>query len=113
MEPVTHAVELATFRARTGVSPAEIETAYAQIRQDYMPQHPGVISHDWFCRADGVWVDLLVADSLETAHQACAGWFDHPATQALLALMEPGSTHLGFWVPGPFPATLMTEEQSA
>ncbi|GAB3119486.1 hypothetical protein [Novispirillum itersonii] len=106
MDPVAHAVELSTFRARAGVSPAEIETAYTRIRQEYMPRQPGVIRHDWFCRADGVWVDLLVADSLAAAHQACAGWFDHPATQALMALMEPGSPQMGFWVPGPMPEFL-------
>ena len=110
MQPVAHAIELSSFRARAGVSDDEIVAAYRLIRQEYMPQQPGVIHHDWFRRDSGEWVDLLVAESLEAAHRACAGWLDHPATRALMALMEPGSTHLAFWIPGALPAFLTVGE---
>lgn len=109
MDPIAHAVELSSFRARPGVSDSAIHAAYTRIRQEYMPYQPGVLHHDWFRRDSGEWVDLLVADSLEAAHRACAGWLDHPATQALMALMDPGSPRIGFWVPGPLPDFLAVE----
>lgn len=103
---VTPILEYSTFRAAPGVTEAAVEAAYQRVRREYMPDQTGVLHHDWFRRADGTWVDLLVADSLEAAHRACEGWLSHAATLALMALMEPGSAQLTFLQPAPMPAFL-------
>lgn len=110
---VTPYLEYATFRPRADVSEATVRAAYARITAEYMPGQPGLLSHDFFQRPDGTWVDLTTAETMEDLHRICEGWMGHAATQALLALIEPGSGRMAFLAPGPVPAFIVAEQAAS
>ncbi len=89
--------EFATFLARPGVADEEIAAAAARMREGYLRHAPGFLGHRLLQGQGGQWADVVLATTQADAERICAGFMDHAVCRDYLALMVPGSAHLGFW----------------
>lgn len=89
--------EFATFQARAGVTAEQIATAAARMRDGYLRHAPGFRGHRLLQGQGGQWADVVLATTQAEAERICAGFMDHAVCRDYLALMVPGSAHLGFW----------------
>lgn len=89
--------EFATFRAADGVTPDQLLAASQRMRQQFLLQQPGFIEHALLQGDDGLWADMVLADSRASAETICQRFMQHESCLAYLALIAPDSAKLTFW----------------
>lgn len=89
--------EFATFRAADGVIPEQLLAASQRMRQQFLLLQPGFIDHALLQGDDGLWADVVLADSRASAEAICQRFMQNAACQAYLALIAPESARLTFW----------------
>ncbi len=93
-------MEFSTFRLQPGVTEAQLRVAVDEMVAGLYADEPGFLGHALLRGADGVYVDVVFADSMERARALCAKWGSGPfapACMAYLAAICPGSANLGFF----------------
>ncbi|PVY65028.1 hypothetical protein C8E08_2380 [Paracidovorax citrulli] len=89
--------EFATFRLLPSVDAARITEAAARMRDGFLRRQHGFLAHALLQGDGGLWADMVFAATRADAERICAAFMDHAVCRDYLALMEPGSAHLGFW----------------
>lgn len=89
--------EFATFRAADGVTPEQLLAASQRVLQQFLQQQPGFIEHALLQGDDGLWADVVLADSRASAETICQLFMQNEACLAYLALIAPDSARLTFW----------------
>ena len=89
--------EIAMFRPRAGVSDQALRDACQRMRAEFLSEQAGFIDHALIGRADGMYADVVFADTQADAEAICSLFMQHPACLAYLELIEPGTPELTFW----------------
>ena len=89
--------EFATFRAADGVTPDQLLAASQRVRQQFLLLQPGFVEHALLQGDDGLWADVVLADSRTNAEAICQRFMQNEACLAYLALIAPDSAKLTFW----------------
>lgn len=89
--------EFATFRSAPGVSDAQLLAASQRMREEFLQHEAGFVEHALLKGDDGLWADMVLAESHECARRICERFMQHEACLAYLALMAADSARLGFW----------------
>ncbi len=95
--PTFGGLEFSTFRLKPGVSEGELRVAAGRARDGLMAKQPGFLGHAVLRGNDGVYVDMLWADTQARASEICGLWVGHPDCTNYLALIESGSESLAFF----------------
>ena len=82
-------VELGRFRLRNDGDEAAMRAAWQQMVNGYLSHQAGWQGQHLLKLADGVFIDLALAESQQRAEQICALWQNQPLCNAFLALIEP------------------------
>ncbi|MBP7580934.1 MAG: hypothetical protein KA757_07980 [Vogesella sp.] len=89
--------EFATFRAADGVKPEQLLAASQRMRQQFLQLQHGFIDNALLQGDDGLWADVVLADSRASAEAICQLFMQNEACLAYLALIAPDSARLTFW----------------
>jgi hypothetical protein len=94
-------LEHGTFAARagSGFSEAALASAAQRVRDDYLRHEPG-----WLCQfvahvGGDRYAEVVFGASPAHTRRSCAGYLEQPVCAPLLALCEPSSVELEFWLP--------------
>lgn len=93
-------MEFSTFRLQPGVSQAQLRGAVDAMVAGLYDGEPGFLGHALLLGADGVYVDVVFADTADRARALCAKWGTGPFAEACLPYLqaiEPGSAQLAFF----------------
>ncbi|QOV69706.1 hypothetical protein [Citrobacter sp. BDA59-3] len=88
-------IEIGRFRLKPGVDEHAMRNAYRQMVDSYLALQPGWQSQHLVSLGDGVFVDLVFADSQASAKAICASWQGQPICDAFLDVIEPESMEFG------------------
>ena len=80
-------VEVVQFKAKTGVSDAQIRAAAAALQRD-VEQFPGYMRRRLLKSADGQWIDIVDWTGLDEALQAGEAMMARPSAQGFMELVE-------------------------
>lgn len=81
-------IEVGFFRLKPDVSEAQARAAHAKAIESHLSRQPGWIA-EYFVRFDeGLYLDLLLAESRPRAEAICRLWYDHPDCRAFVALVQ-------------------------
>ncbi|MCV2366540.1 hypothetical protein [Roseateles oligotrophus] len=95
--PTFGGLEFSTFRLKPGVSEGELHAAANLAREGLMARQPGFLGHAVLRGNDGVYVDMLWAETQARASEICGLWVGNPDCANYLSLIEDGSVSLAFF----------------
>ncbi len=81
-------VEISFFRLKRGVTEFQARTAHAKAVDGFLSRQQGWITEHFVQFDDGLYLDLLLAESRERAEAICGLWHHHPDCTAFVALVE-------------------------
>lgn len=87
-DDITGGVEVGFFRLKEGVTEAQARAAHAKAVDGYLSTQPGWVAEYFVRFDDGLYLDLLLAESRERAEAICRLWHDHPDCLAFASLVE-------------------------
>ena len=90
---VTGMVEVVQFKAKVGVSDAEIRAVADELQRD-VEEFPGYISRRLVKSEDGQWLDIVDWTGLAEALRAAEAIMDRPSAARILELVEPDSIRM-------------------
>ena len=97
-------IEFAFFRLQPGVSEGDLAAIAHRVDAEFMAGRDGILAHFVVKGDNGLYADVVLADSRERAEQVCALWTEHAATLAFIELLEPESIDMSFWARLKLPA---------
>ncbi len=83
-------VEVVLFKAKDGVSDAEIRAVADELQRD-VEEFPGYISRRLVKSEDGQWLDIVDWTGLDEALHAAEAIMARPSAQSFMELVEPES----------------------
>ena len=86
----TGIVEVVLFRAKTGVSDAQIRAVADALQRD-VEEFPGFISRRLVKSEDGQWLDIVDWTGLDEALRAAEVIMAQPSAERIIELVEPES----------------------
>lgn len=98
--PTFGGMEFSTFRLKPGVSETELFQAIDQMVAGLYAGEVGFLGHALLKGTDGIYVDVIFADSESRAAELCAKWGSGPFAPDCLpyvAKIEEGSVKLEFF----------------
>ncbi|WP_374346951.1 hypothetical protein [Chitinimonas sp.] len=90
-------MELGTFRLKPQVSEAQMLAAARQMEEAFLNNQPGLLAHAILKGADGVYIDLALADSQARAEEICSKWLEDAHALAFLDMIDPESVLMQFF----------------
>lgn len=81
-------IEFSTFKLKPGVSEAELVQAVDQMVEGLYSNEAGFLGHALLRGADGIYVDVVFADSQNRAAELCAKWGTGPFAPDCLPYLE-------------------------
>lgn len=93
-------MEFSTFRLRVGVSEAQLRQSVDEMVAGLYAGEPGFLGHALLRGADGIYVDVVFADTMDRARALCAKWGTGPFAPSCMAYLEsisPDSANLAFF----------------
>ncbi|AYM90125.1 hypothetical protein D9980_05755 [Serratia sp. 3ACOL1] len=88
-------IEIGRFRLKPGIHESEMHKVYNQMVGNYLAFQPGWKSQHLVSLGNGVFVDLVFADSQLSAKSICASWQGQAVCDAFLEIIEPESMEFG------------------
>lgn len=88
-------VELGRFRLKPGIDERDMRQAYHHMVGGYLALQPGWKNQYLVSLGNGVFVDIVFADSLASAKAICASWQGQAVCDAFLKLIAPESIEFG------------------
>lgn len=88
-------IEIGRFRLKPGIEESDMRSVYREMVGSYLSQQPGWKSQHLVNLDDGVFVDLVFAESQTSAKAICASWQGQAICDAFLNLIEPISMEFG------------------
>lgn len=92
---VVGGVEVGFFRLNVGVTEAQARAAHAKAVDGYLSSQPGWVAEYFVRFDDGLYLDLLLAESRERAEAICRLWYDHPDCLAFVSLVADADMRFG------------------
>ncbi len=86
-------VEVVQFKAKPGVSDAQIRAAAAALQRD-VEGFPGYMRRRLFKSEDGQWLDIVDWTGLDEALHAAEAIMARPSAQSFMELVEPESINM-------------------
>jgi hypothetical protein len=86
---VDRGIELARFRLKPGVGEAQACAAHRRAVSRFLSRQRGWCTEVMVRLEDGIYADILTAESQTRAQEICAMWLGQEDCEAFLALIEP------------------------
>lgn len=90
-----HGFEIGRFRLKPGTTESTLMRASGQMEANHLQRQEGFIDHQLIRLDDGLYLDVVVAQSRDAAERICGSWIGQPQCEAFLALIEPESIQFG------------------
>lgn len=87
--------EIGRFRLKPGTTESTLMAACRQMEAYHLQRQEGFIDHQVIRLDDGLYLDLVVAQSRDAAERICGSWIGQSHCEAFLALIEPESIQFG------------------
>lgn len=84
-------VELAQFKAKDGISDAEVLTASQEAHEGFLAKQKGYVTRELLKSKDGEWVDIVHWETMEDAQAAMNAFMGHPSTKKFAEVIDPAS----------------------
>ncbi len=84
-------IELAQFKAKSGVSDGEILAASQEAHDGFLAKQKGYVSRELLKSSEGEWVDIVHWETMEDAQAAMNSFMDHPSTKKFGEVIDPSS----------------------
>lgn len=95
MPHMFHGVEFGRFRLKPGATEAELIGLGKAMEERYLKNQPGFVAHFIVALDDGVYMDVVHAETRQDAERICASWMGQPDCEAFLSLIEADSISFG------------------
>ncbi|AFY60902.1 hypothetical protein [Synechococcus sp. PCC 6312] len=98
--PAFGGMEFSTFRLKPGISETKLFEAVDQMVEGLYANEAGFLGHALLRGVDGIYVDVVFADSQSQAAELCAKWGTGPFAPDCLSYLEKieeGSVNLQFF----------------
>lgn len=90
-----YGIEIGRFRLKPGIHESEMRKVYSQMVESYLAFQPGWKSQHLVSLGNGIFVDLVFAETQLSAKAICASWQGQAVCDAFLEIIEPESMEFG------------------
>lgn len=84
-------IELAQFKAKLGVSDAQVLAASQEAHDGFLAKQKGYVSRELLKSSEGEWVDIVHWETMEDAQAAMNSFMVHQSTKKFGEVIDPSS----------------------
>jgi hypothetical protein len=92
-------LEFATFRLLEGVSQETLLEASRKVDCEFLRFEEGIFGHVLLRGHDGIYADLVFADTQARAQEVCTKWMENAVALQYIKLLDDKSVNMTFWEP--------------
>lgn len=89
--------EFATFQPKDGVTAEQLVAICHRLESEFLSHEKGFIAHMLLQGNNGLYADMVLADTQDDARRICAAYPNHAICHEHLQMIDEESTTLTFW----------------